>query len=114
VLAVGVIWRDSVDAARIECEARLLREELREADAHWVSISDCDGKRGDNVIEPVDDVAPDIVGEGVGDCSELGRADDVDMPDARDDEDDDAHAVRSAESDLFGVGDPLSLGSDEE
>ncbi len=66
------------------------------------------------MIEPVDDVAPDIVGEGVGDCSELGRADDVDMPDARDDEDDDAHAVRSAESDLFGVGDPLSLGSDEE
>ena len=66
------------------------------------------------MIEPVDDAAPDIVGEGVGVCSELGRAEDVDMPDATDDEDDDAHAVRSAESDFFGVGDPLSLGSDEE
>jgi hypothetical protein len=54
---------------------------------------------------------PDIVGGGVGDCSKVGRAENVNKPDAVDDADVDALAVRSAGSDLLGVGDPLWLRS---
>lgn len=76
-----------------------------------MSFTVSDGKRGDSVDKTVKVAAPDSVGQQVGDCNKVGRADNVKMPDAADDEDDDAQAVRSAASDPLGVGDPLWLRS---